>query len=220
MGTVNFSNLFVESTPNWQTYLDLTNDVMPYLQMTTLSQTNTTLLQDVIDAACYWVQDSLGRPFAPTTFGRRFTNFNAIYLTLPYYPILKMISVTEWWGANGPQTLTQQIPENQGAQNCYQLDALRGTLARSFSGLIGRPWFPGLGNLEIAWVAGYNPIPRTVIIATKELIKYWWDNTQQASRSWTPAGQDYDAPGQNPLWPAIPNRVSMLLAGFDQLGMG
>lgn len=219
--TIQFSEVFVESVPEWATYLDLAADVKPYLQFPATDTAQDQLLQDTADAACWWVQDYLGRPIAPTTFARRFTNFNAAYLTLPYYPILEMISVTEWWGANGPQTLTQQIPENQGSQNVYQLDALRGTLTRSFTGLIGRPWFPGLGNIEVAWVAGYNPIPRTVILATKELIAYWWRNTQQASRSGvTPKGMEYEDTGPGMLWPAIPNRVTMLLETLVQVSLG
>ena len=220
-----FSSELVEQVPVWANYLDVQNDVKGWLQIPPTDTSRDQQLQDLTDAACYWVQDYLGRPVGPTTFFRRFSgwaNFTGAYLSLPYYPVLKVVNVTEWWGANGPNVLTQMIPENQGSQNVYQLDSLNGVLIRAFNGLVQRPFFPGSQNVEVEWVAGYNPIPPTIRLATRELIAYWWRNTQQASRTGPTPRSEYDMdPSEgSPLWPGIPNKVTTWLSTFVQQGIG
>ena len=98
------------------------------------------------------MQDYLGKPIAPTTFFRRYdgwSGYSGAYIELGFSPILEVPTVIEWWGSNGPQVLSLQTPESQqaGAQ-CYQLDALRGRITRTFAGLVARPFFPGLSNIE------------------------------------------------------------------------
>jgi hypothetical protein len=180
-----------------------------------------------LDMACTWTQSYLSRPIAPTTFFRRFSgwsNFTGAYITLPYYPVLEMVSVVEYWGLNGPQVLQIQTPENQApGPQVYQVDWLQGYLIRTFSGLIQRPWFPGSNNIEVTWVAGYDPIPPDIKIATLELIAYWWRSTQQASRSravGAAGSAGFGSDEHNPLWPGIPNRVTTLLETYLQFGVG
>jgi len=211
-----------EITPAWQSYLDVANDFGPYLQMDpTAVSTNEVALQATVDFACTWVQNYLGRPVAPTDFFRRFSGWsgnNGSYIMLPYYPVLSVASVVEYWGSSGPHTLAEQTPANQGTQDVYQLDPMRGVVIRTFMGLIQRPWFPGSRNIEISWTAGYNPIPADIKLATFEVAAWWWRNTQEAPR-WFPKTNEYDAPGNNPLWPAIPNRVTALLQPYVQVGI-
>lgn len=214
----------LETSPAWGNYLDLQDDVKPYLQFSVLDSQRDMVLQATTDAACSWIQRYLGRPIAPTWFFRRFSGwsrFTGSIITLPYYPILQIQSVVEYWGANGPHTLTLQTPENQTGNDMYQVDALTGLLTRTFMGLIQRPWFPGNNNIEVTWQAGYNPVPAEVRLATLELIAYWWRNTQQASRSTIqPRGADYDTMTSNDLWPAVPNRITTWLQPFVQVGLG
>lgn len=213
-----------ELTPQWETYLDLQNDVKPYLQFPTGSSTSDVRLQLIVDFACQWVQNYLGRPVAPTEFFRRFSGWTGLqgaFLNLPYYPVIQMVSVVEYWGANGPHTLTEQTPANQSANDVYQMDYLRGTVIRAFRGLMQRPWFPGSRNIEITWVAGYNPIPADLKIATLELIAHWWRNTQQASRSNAPAGMaEYDSDVGPGMWAGVPHRVTALLSPYSQQAIG
>ncbi|GAC1530926.1 MAG: hypothetical protein NVS3B1_23650 [Marmoricola sp.] len=212
----------IETTPAWANYLDLQADVKSWLQFPAGSSTSDPVLQNLLDMACYWVQDYLGKPVAPTTFFRRFsgwTGLNGAYLELPYYPVLSVISVVEYWGTSGAHTLAEQTPANQGTSDMYQMDYLRGQVIRTFRGLVQRPWFPGSRNIEIEWVAGYNPIPPTIKIATLELIKYWWSNTQQASRS-IMARVEYEPESGHDLWPAVPQRITALLEPFVQVGIG
>lgn len=213
-----------DSPAVWQNYLDMTNDVKPFLQWPSGSSTQDQLLQSTIDAACDWVQDYLGRPIAPTTFFRRFSGWsgmNGAYLSLPYYPVLDLISVNEWWGTSGEHSLTEQTPANQGGQDVYQLVPLQGLIVRTFTGLVQRPWFPGSRNVEVTWVAGYNPVPPRWRRGTLLLIRYWWTTTQQANRAFR-SQQDY--PGQEGMqhvaWPAVPDDIAQMFQTGLQVGVG
>lgn len=287
----------IETQPQWENYVDLTNDVKPYLQFPSSAATTDVILQGVIDMSCTWVQNYLGRPIAPTQFFRRFsgyTGLNGAYINLPYYPVIN-VSVVEYWGLNsggvqtdactlsngspivqdpnvvpgyvgatvtgppntpgipggatilsvvpgvsftmsanataaGSQTLSigtkgyilqEQTPSNQGGpgSQMFQVDRPHGVLIRSFQGLIQRPFFPGLRNVEVTWTAGYNPLPPDIKFATLEMIKYWWANTQQASRN-IRLPEGYDEPAGHDLWPAVPNRITALLEPYVQIGMG
>jgi len=210
-------------SPVWQTYLSVEEDVKPYLLIPAENPRLDRVLHDLTDMACVWVQNYLGRPIAPTTFFRRFdgwTGWNGSIIHLPYYPVLQIITVAEWWGNMGPNYLTEQIPANQGSAYVFQCDYLRGTLIRTFPGLVQQPWFPGSRNIEVTWTAGYNPVLADVRIATLELINYWYRNTQEFMRTQKPL-QEYDADsGSRMLWPAVPNRVTQLLQAYTQVGIG
>lgn len=214
-----------EVTPQWATYIDLKNDVKPYLEFSNPTGLNPadTMLQMVTDMACTWVQNYLGRPVADTEFFRRFSGWsgmNGAYVSLPYYPVTQIVSVVEYWGSSGPHTLTEQTPASQGGQDVYQVDYLRGTVIRTFMGLVQRPWFPGSRNIEITWKAGYEPVPADIKMATLELVNYWWRNTQEATRVSSLEAVEYEAPAASGMWAAVPNRVKVLLEPYAQQGIG
>lgn len=211
--------------PVWQSYLDVQNDVKPWLQIDATDTSNDTKLRFVAEMGCQWVQNYLGRPVAPTEFFRRFsgsTGWNGSYVCLPYYPVLSIVSIVEFWGLSGGHTLVYQTPEAQGGagEQMYQMDWVRGIVTRTYQGLIQRPFFPGSSNLEVTWTAGFNPLPADLKVATLELVAYWWRNTQESPR-WFAAGAQYDGDQRgNPLWPAVPNRITMLLEPYTQVGIG
>lgn len=205
--------------PVWQTYLDL-QDVKDWLQFDSSSTAFDSKVQAVADMACVWVQNYLNQPVAPTQFFRRFNGWSGwqgCHVMLPYRPVLQVISVVEWWGGSGPHNLVEQTPEFQGSSDMYQVVPLSGRITRTFRGLIQRPFFPGSGNIEVTWVAGYNPTPQDIKMATLELTNYWWRNTQEAPRTSPLALNEYDQLGTTAaggLWPAIPNRVTALLQPY------
>lgn len=214
-------------TPAWQNYLDLTNDIKPYLQIPAGSSASDAQLQQILDMSCTWVQTYLGRPIPPTTFFRRFsgyTGLNGAYIMLPYYPVLQIVAITEFWGLNGAHPLVYQTPENQGGpgQEMYQMDWIEGVVIRTYQGLIQRPTFPGSMNIEVEWVAGYDPIPADIRVATMQLVAHWWRSTQQASRTFpTPAGarQEDELPMTGPF-AGVPPETERLLAPYLQQGIG
>lgn len=282
-----------EVTPAWQNYIDVANDVKRWLQIPATDTTRDNDLQDLTDAACTWVQEQLGQPVAPTTFFRRFngySNWGGAHIVLPYYPILGVPTVTEYWGASGFRTdpncvttqdgatvtdtacvatdvgaavagpgmpthvypqilsvnpgvsftmdteaissgtntltiskghpLVLQTVESQGNSDMFTLEPLKGWIIRSYLGLLARPTFPGLKNIEVTWVAGRNPIPPTIRLATREHIKFWWNNTQQASLG-APVG--FGDPGSaSPTiqdWPAVEARIKAMLRPYMQVGV-
>lgn len=207
----------------WASYVDLNEDVKPWLQIQTLDTTGDLRLELLIDTACQWVQNYIGRPIAPTTFDRRFNGWsglNGAYIMLPYYPVLEITSVTEWWGISGPHGLTEQTPSVQ--VDGWQCEYLTGQLIRVFPGLVQKPWFPGSRNIEIVWKAGYNPLPADIKMATLEYIAHWWRNTQQQSGgNRFSGGGEYDPdPAAGGLWQGVPNRIVDLLSPYVQVGMG
>jgi hypothetical protein len=285
----------LETTPHWTNYVDLTNDVKPYLQFPAGSNPADVILQGIIDMTCTWVQNYLGRPVAPTECFRRFsgyTGLNGSYINLPYYPVLGSPTVVEYWGLNsgstqtdacvlasgspvvqdpaainayqgatvtgtgvpggttilsavpgvsftmsanatvtGSQTLTvqtpghillEQFPNAQGGPGAqmFQCDRINGLLIRSFQGLIQRPFFPGLRNVEVTWWAGYNPLPPDIKFATLKMIKHYWNAEEQASRSAPrPAGAGYHE-SENPGFIGIPPDCERFLSPYVQVGMG
>ena len=217
----------IETTPVWQNYLDLNNDVKPYLQIPVGSVASDTLLQGIIDMSCTFVQNYLGRPIAPTEFFRRFSGYwgtgnGGAYISLPYYPVLSVASVVEYWGSSGPHTLAEQTPASQGTQDVYSMDYLRGYVIRAFMGLVARPFFPGLRNIEVTWTAGYNPVPPDIKFATLKLIRHVWQSDQQASRTFPqPVGArtEDEAPQAGPF-AGIWADVRPFFAPYEQQGMG
>jgi hypothetical protein len=212
-----------DTSPQWVSYLDLVNDVLPWLQFsTTPSAGEQAKLRMVIDDVCCWLQEELGRPFAPTVFARRFSVWSGNTLMLPYYPIVgSPIRVAEFWGVNGEHLLEEQTPEHQGSNEMYTVDPLRGYIVRSFQGLVPRPYFPGLRNIEVVWTAGYDPLPTQIKNATLKQIAHEWHREQQASRGGgqpVPAGEHGQIdPG---LLPDMLPEVKARLSSFSQVGMG
>lgn len=213
-----------DSQPVWQTYVDLNNDAKPFLQWTAGASPQDQLLQNTIDAACWWVQDFYGKPIAPTQFFHRFngyTGFGGTMIDLPYYPVLAdppySISVTEYWGVSGPRVLTQQTPENQNSEYMFTLDNRYGILYRSYSGLLQQPFFPGLKNVEVTWWAGYTPIPPHWRLGTLRLIKHWWDHDMQAQLGGFRPGEAGSIPHE--FFPLVTDDIQMMFASASQVGI-
>ncbi len=206
--------------PIWRNYLDVQNDVKPFLQFNALQANHDTMLQLVTDAICSWAQQFLGQPIAPTPFTYRFSGWsgwNGANIVLPYHPILEVTSAIEYWGVSGPHVLEEQTPTNQ--VNGFQVDYTAGILTRVFPGLVQQPWFPGSRNIEISWVAGYNPIPPDVKLATLEDIADWWRNTQQQAAG-ARAGYGGNEAPEGTGFAGLPNRIRALLEPRLSIGMG
>lgn len=215
---------FTSPTPVWSSYVDL-DEFKRYVQYPQTQVDDDDELRLIVDSSCSWAQDWLARPIAPTEFSRRFdgwTSWMGSFIVLPYAPVLQVVNVTEWWGLSGPHVLTEQTPANQnpkGNQGMYQLEPITGIVRRTFAGLVQRPWFPGSRNIEITWIAGYNPIPSQIRLATLELAAYWYRSTQEAPRMASPRPYGEGEP-RNDLWPAVPSRVTALLESYVQQGIG
>ena len=205
----------------WENYVDLEADVKTWLQIPVTAPAKFDYqLQLLTDMTCQWAQRKLGRPIGPTQFTRYFDGnqgWNGAFIALPYSPVLAVASVTEYWGTSGPHILYESTPTNQ--VDGWQCEYSRGILRRVFPGLVEKPWFPGSRNILVTWTAGYNPVPADIKVATLEMIKHWWTNTQQQAGN-RPTAQEYDpevvAMG---LWQGTPLRITALLDAYNQVGI-
>jgi hypothetical protein len=211
-----------DGPPAWQTFVDVEEDVKPWLQWGDVPDAEDEMkLKMVTDSVCWWLQDYLGRPLAPTLFARRFSVWSGNTLMLPYYPIIgKPERVAEFWGVNGEHVLEEQTPENQGSNEMYTLDPLRGYIVRSFQGLVPRPYFPGLRNIEVVWTAGLDPLPPPVREAALKQIAHEWRKEQQASRSQAPVVRGGEEEHEMGLLPGMLPDVQARLDSLTQVGLG
>lgn len=199
----------------WPSYVDVIEDVMPWMQFPvgSLAGADLSKLQLLTDMTCQWAQRKMGQPLAPTAFFQRFdgwTGWNGASVLLPYCPVLQVLQVNEYWGISGPHLLVEQTPTND--VDGYTLNYTTGRLTRAFPGLVQKPWFPGNRNIEIAWVAGWNPIPADWKVATLEMIAHWWRNTQQTQRTNVRGGPGDEAEAvANGMWEGVPLRIVNLL---------
>jgi hypothetical protein len=212
-----------DETPRWSTFVDVDQDVKPWLQFDSVTESSEEQkLKMVTDSVCWDFQDYLGRPLGPAIFARRFSVWSGNTLMLPYYPIVgSPIRVAEFWGVNGEHLLEEQTPEHQGSNEMYTVDPQRGYIVRSFQGLIPRPYFPGLRNIEVVWTAGYDPLPPPIRDAALKQIAHEWRKEQQASRSEAPrpaGGDQGDFDGG--LLPDLLPEVKRKLGPFVQVGIG
>ena len=222
---------FTSVTPQWAPVIDLDADLKSYLQYPADKTDQDVTLTLILDAVNDWLSTYLQRPIAPTRFFERFdgwSGWGGAYVMLPYSPVLEIVSMTEYWGLNGGHQLVEQTPQNQygvGFSSAnppggtYQLNPRTGTVIRTFPGLVQKPFFPGSRNVEIEWIAGFDPIPAQIKLAALELATWWYRNTQEQPEIASPRA-GYDDPATSGLWPAIPNRVTALLEPYVQQGIG
>ncbi len=206
------------------TYMDLASEVKPWLQVPATSTARDANLTLITEMACSWVANYVGRAIGATTFDRRFdgwASWQGAYIMLPYYPVLEVVSVTEYWGIAGPHVLSESTPTVQidGWQCAYNT----GRLNRVFPGNVQKPWFPGSRNVEVVWTAGYNPIPADIKVATLELIAHWYRNTQQMGarpgNNIIVAAEFEPAEQAGGLWQGVPYRITALLSPYLSIGM-
>ena len=217
------SNTNATNSPIWQDYLTVETDVLPWLQMVDVDFTPPlkTNLQLVTSTVCDWVQETLGRPIAPTVFDRRFdgwAGWNGAYIELPYYPVLEITSVIEYWGVSGPHTLMESTPTAQ--VDGWQCEYRTGRLTRVFPGNVQKPWFPGSRNIEITWTAGFNPVPPRFRMGSLMAIEWVWRNKFQQAGTHVGVQTEYDQPTNTGMLGGIPDDIQDWLFPSEQVGIG
>ncbi len=209
-------------TRQWATYLD-SEETEHWLQFSGIAPSaQQKELQRVIDAACTRAQNMAARPFAPTEFRERHDGWSGEYIQLHYSPFLQLLKCQEWQSSGGFVQLPESTPENP--VEGIQIDYATSRVMRTFSGYSWpRPFFPGSRNVEFTYLAGFDPVPPDVWEATVDLVAYWWRNTQQASRTFTPrSGDEYGEPLQDDkgLWPGVPNRIAEVFEEYRPVVIG
>lgn len=203
------------STRVWATYIDF-DEATDWLQFNTSpTGAKRTKFQRVIDAVCTWGQDRSNRPLGPTRFQERHDGWSGEYIMLRRSPFLQLIQCREWHSTGGFTDLTESTPENP--VEGIQIDYATSRIMRAFAGYSWpRPFFPGSRNIEVTYLAGFNPIPPDIWLATMELIAWWWRNTQEASREQLRGGGsgEYGGAATDGLWPGVPNRIAEVFDSY------
>lgn len=211
-------------TETYSSYLDLDEEVKPYLQIPEANKTGDARLSLFIDGACQQVQQFMGGPLAPTTYTPldgigKFDgagSLNSGYIRLPKTPVIEVIKVIEYQSNNG--VALSEIDPSTGGDG-YQLNYRTGLLTRVLGGIWNRPFYPGSQNVWVWWQAGYDPIPADIRIATLELVADWWRSTQQQKGGNQPPGNDQFAEAPQPMWAGIPPRIRGSLERYAMPGI-
>jgi hypothetical protein len=171
------------------------------------------ILRRTIGACCTRMQHFLNRPVAPTPIIERKDGWGGEYVILRYSPVVKLVSCKEWQSSGGFVDLPESTPESP--VDGVQVNYLEGWIMRTFSGYSWpRPFFPGSRNIEITYVAGYNPIPDDIWMGTMELIAHWWHNTQEAGGAGAKPNAYGGGGGDKGPWPGIPFRVMEMVDDY------
>lgn len=214
--SVNSSALSIQ----WGPLVDLDNDVKPFLQVPSTDTSQDPILRGLIDGISDWVQRECGRPLTRSRFTWKTgaDGFTSVVM-LPYVPVLEIVECIEYWGISGPHVLTESTPTDQ--TDGFQCEYPTGALKRVFQGLVQKPWFPGTDNIWVTFDAGFNPEPPAARLMTLEAIKWYWDNTQQLSRSRPQAQEPWDKPDVSQFWGSVlPAMMKPLVDQFAQVGIG
>jgi len=92
----------------------------------------------------------------------------------------------------------------------YYLDTTANVLYRGVPPFPTAFFAPGMANISVTYLAGYAVVPFNVQLATRELVRFWWQQGMQANRP------GFGDPGADvsftPQGFAVPKRVIELLA--------
>lgn len=200
-------------TPSWTAYIDFA-EVWPWIGMDNAPTGGDAIrLQRMIDSACSVAQRGASRPFTPTRFYERHDGWSGDTIQLTYSPFLQLVSCVENMSTGGPLTLLEETPGNNGFDG-VSIDYGTSLMVRTFAGGWPRPYFPGLRNIEVIYVAGFNPLPPDVWEATADLVAYKWRMSQEAPSWFRNSNDEYGGQQSNPLFPGVPNRIAEVFEGY------
>lgn len=173
-------------------------EVKEHLNIPSTETTHDDELQRMLDAATLVVEKYVG-PVSERTVTATF-NGGEPTIFLPF-PVVSVTSVSE--SRNGtPVTL---------AANEYRFDSDIGAVSRVF-GSYDAVFATGSRVVSVTYVAGRSPVPADITLATLELVRHWYQQTQQGGRpSFPNTGALEDETPSPMLGFAIPNRVRELL---------
>lgn len=165
-----------------------------------------TEIQAFIDSVTAVVENVTG-PMTDQTFTEYFDGGGA-YVVLGRVPVISVTSVTEYAGTTGTTITAQNIAATTA--NDYLLNTATGIMRRMSSGA-PTLFTSGTQNLVVVYHAGYATVPDAVKLATKELVRILYDQTQLGGAAPGPADEFGVGTGPGYL---IPNRIKELLAPY------
>lgn len=111
-------------------------------------------------------------------------------------PLITVQNIEEGWGWVNHQLDYQDANTDPAATTLfgYSINSYEnGEIGRRSVASVPIHFRPGEANIFIQYVAGYQPVPPTLILAVLELIAHWWQNSQLRAAVAGGANVSYDA---------------------------
>ncbi|MFC0438759.1 hypothetical protein [Kutzneria buriramensis] len=163
-------------------------------------------LQGFILAAEPIVEDLVGTVM-PKTYVEYFNGASET-VVLSHQPVISIQSVYEYYGLSA-FLLTEQPLGAQMNAFAFTVDYTTGQLLRrTFGGQAAR-FAIGDKNIKVSYTAGLTTVAYNIRLGTLELLRHWWQLTQQGRRPTRGGGDGGD--GHVPTGFAVPDRVVELL---------
>lgn len=115
---------------------------------------------------------------------------------LYHRPIISVQNVEEGWGYLNFELDYQDANTDPQETTLfgYSVDSyVNGEITRRSVASVLVPFFPGEKNIIVNYTAGYSPVPATIVLATLEIIAYWWQNSQVRGAVQSGSNVSYDA---------------------------
>jgi hypothetical protein len=213
-------------TDTYPVFLDLTDQVKPWLRIDATDFSHDFVLNTIIDSVCTRMSKFIGGPIAEKTYGPpdaigKFDGAagnNGAYIMLPRVPVIEVETVVEYQGSN--QITLSEVSPGSGLDG-FQVDYRTGLLTRIVGGVWTRPWYPGSQNVWVTWTAGYNPIPGDIIEAALDWVTNRFRNSQDRFNTSglglsTESEPVETAPG---VWNGMPYSVRGVLGPYVKYGI-
>jgi hypothetical protein len=183
------------------------DDARSVLRLRAGNTSDDAMLQTIIESASKVVVDITG----PMTVSQYTETFDGGVTTIvpSRAPIVRVVSANEYYGTS-VFALTEQPLGAQTSAFGYTVDYLTGEITRrTFGG--GTALFAfGSKNISITYTAGRTQVPENVQLATKELVRHFYQATQVPGRPKMGAVAD-DGFGEVAIGFAVPNFVVEML---------
>lgn len=167
-----------------------------------------TEIQSFIDAATPVVEHVCG-PIVGSAYAESYDGGLA-YISLRHNPVQVVTSVIEYRGTAAYVLAASTVPGTGGAYQ-YSVELDTGRVIRRSSG-VETPFPIGRGSVVIAYTAGRATVPPNITLAAKELVRHWYQQTQQGGRpTFAASGAIEDITPAVLQGFAVPNRVRELL---------
>lgn len=222
-------NIFNSDTDKYANFLDVYTMVKPWLNIAQGDTSMDFILATLANGISVNVQSFIGAPIAPKTYGPddglgKFSGgdgLGASYIMLPRTPVLKVLNVTEYWNQTPVELTEITQPGTTGIQDGYQVNYRTGKLTRILGGIWPRPWMPGVQNVWVTWIAGYNPIPGDILEACLEWItdKFHAQFQSNVARPLSAQEMNQDTEGGTP-YKGLPYYVEQVLQHYVQPSIG
>ena len=171
-------------------------DVKTHLRYNNPSQPNEddAALQKFINAADEVLQYECDAT-TPKTYSERYSG-GEYKIFLYHRPIVTVQNVEEGWGFINFELDYQDantLPQDTTLFG-YSIDSYNnGQIGRRSVASVEIPFRPGSKNIVVQYVAGFEALPATIVLAILELIAHWWQNSQIRAAAQGGANVSYDS---------------------------